>query len=354
MIIDVVKVFTPTAFAFFVGIALTPLLTHYLYKYKAWKKHSVALGLDGKPAPISASLHRDEVKKTPRMGGIVIWVSVLVSMFIAWVLAALFPGAITEKLNFLSRNQTWLPLFTLVVAALIGLADDLLVIRAGHRAGGYVGGGLSLRLRIALVLLIGLIGGWWFYYKLGMSSIGIPFDGELDLGLLFIPLFMIVMLALFSGGVIDGIDGLSGGIMATIFSAYAGIAFFQNQIDLAAFCAVVVGGILAFLWFNIPPARFYMSETGMLGLTTTLAVVAFLTKSVVVLPIIAFPLFVASGSVIVQTLSKKFRNGKKIFLVAPVHHHFEALGWPSYKVTMRFWIISVICAIVGLVIALVS
>ena len=140
------------------------------------------------------------------------------------------------------------------------------------------------------MLLIGLIGGWWFYSKLGVSSIAMPFSGDLHLGLIFVPFFMLVMLALFSGGVIDGIDGLSGGIMAAAFAAYAGIAFFQNQIDLAAFCAVIVGGILAFLWFNIPPARFYMSETGILGLTTTLTVVAFLTKEVVVLPIIAMPL----------------------------------------------------------------
>ena len=162
------------------------------------------------------------------------------------------------------------------------------------------------------------------------------------------------MLALFSGGVVDGIDGLSGGIMASIFTAYAGIAFFQNQIDLAAFCAVVVGGILAFLWFNIPPARFFMSETGILGLTTPLAVVAFLTKAVLVLPIIAFPLFVASGSVIIQQLSKKFRNGKKVFLVAPIHHHFEAIGWSSYKVTMRFWVLGTIFAIIGMILALIG
>ncbi|MDP3957975.1 MAG: hypothetical protein Q8Q36_00750 [bacterium] len=351
MILDVVKVFAPTAFAFFIGIAITPLLTHYLYKYKAWKKQSVQLSLDGRAAPISAALHNDEVKKTPRMGGVVIWGSVLFTTLLAYLPSLFMPDAFTEKMNFLSRNQTWLPFFTLIAASLIGLVDDLLVV--GNK-GGYIGKGLPLSLRIGLVLLIGLVGAWWFYAKLGVSSVGVPFYGELNLGLFFIPFFMLVMLALFSGGVIDGIDGLSGGIMATIWSAYAGIAFFQNQIDLAAFCAVVAGAILAFLWFNIPPARFYMSETGMLGLTTALAVVAFLTDSVLVLPIIAFPLFVASGSVIVQMLSKKFRNGKKVFLVAPVHHHFEALGWPSYKVTMRFWVISVVAAIVGMIIALVS
>ncbi|MEK7115560.1 MAG: hypothetical protein AAB471_00485 [Patescibacteria group bacterium] len=351
IIIDIVKVFVPTAFAFFIGIAITPILTHYLYKYKAWKKQSVQRTLDGREATISASLHRDEIKKTPRMGGVVIWASVTITILGAYLISIIYPYDTTEKINFLSRNQTWLPFFTLLAASLIGLVDDILVVSG---RGGYIGKGLPLTARIFIVLLIGLIGAWWFYFKLGVSSVDLPFWGQFELGLLFLPFFMLVMLALFSGGVIDGIDGLSGGIMATIFSAYAGIAFFQNQIDLAAFCAVVVGGILAFLWFNIPPARFYMSETGMLGLTTSLAVVAFLTDSVIVLPIIAFPLFLASGSDIIQMLSKKFRGGKKVFLVAPVHHHFEALGWPSYKVTMRFWIISVIFALIGMVIALVG
>ncbi len=350
MIIDLVKVFAPTAFAFFIGIAITPLLTHYLYKHKLWKKKARNEGLGGGETPIFNQLHKEREVGTPRMGGVIIWASVLITILATYLLSVFFPDTVTEKINFLSRNQTWLPLFTLIAASLIGLIDDILVVQG---RGGYIAGGLPLSMRIGLVLLIGLIGAWWFYSKLGVSSVDIPFWGEWELGLLFIPFFMIVMLALFSGGVIDGIDGLSGGIMAAIFSAYAGIAFFQNQIDLAAFCAVIVGGILAFLWFNIPPARFYMSETGMLGLTTTLAVVAFLTESVVVLPIIAFPLFVASGSVIIQTLSKKLRAGKKVFLVAPVHHHFEALGWPPYKVTMRFWIISVITALIGMILALV-
>jgi len=161
------------------------------------------------------------------------------------------------------------------------------------------------------------------------------------------------MIAVFSGGVIDGIDGLSGGIFASIFAAYAGIAFFQNQMDLAAFCAVITGAILAFLWFNIPPARFYMGETGILGLTTALTVTAFLTNTVLVLPIIAFPLVMAAGSDIIQIFSKKILK-RKVFLIAPIHHHFEAKGWPSYKVTMRFWIIGVVFSIIGMVIVLVG
>ena len=199
----------------------------------------------------------------------------------------------------------------------------------------------------------------WFFFKLDITTIGMPFIEDLNVGLFFIPFFILVTLALYASGVIDGIDGLSGGVFAIIFAAYAGIAFYQQQVDLVAFSAMIAGGILAFLWFNIPPARFYMSETGTMGLTITLAVVAFMTDSlgggygVLVLPIVAFPLVITVLSDIIQVLSKKFR-GKKVFLVAPIHHHFEALGWPGYKVTMRFWVIGVIFAIIGMILALIG
>jgi len=352
MPIDIIKILLPSSVAFVVGIVITPIVAHYLYKYKTWKKAPRTKGLLGDATPIFNHLHKEKEVGTPRMGGIVIWGSVLITTFLFWIMSIVFPSFFSEKLNFLSNNQTWLPLFTLFSASIVGLIDDILQIRG---RGTYVAGGLSLTRRIGLVLLIGLVGAWWFYFKLEYSSIQIPFiTDSFELGILFIPFFMLVMLSLFSGGVIDGLDGLAGGIMASIFSAYAGIAFFQNQIDIATLSAVLAGGILAFLWFNIPPARFYMGETGMMGLTATLAVIAFLTKDVLPLLVIAFPLYVSSGSVIIQTLSKKLRNGKKIFLVAPIHHHFEALGWPSYKVTMRFWIVGIIFAILGMIIALVG
>ena len=208
-------------------------------------------------------------------------------------------------------------------------------------------------MRVLVILLIGALGAWWFFFKLNVLSIYIPFWGELDLGLLFVPFFMIVVLGVFSGSVIDGIDGLAAGVMTSSYAAYLVIAFSQNQIDLAAFCAVVIGGILAFLWFNIPPARFYLGETGMMGLTVGLAIVAFMTREVLLLPIIAFPLFITSISSSVQMISKKY-FGRKVFRIAPLHHHFEAIGWPSYKVTMRYWVLSVILAMLGTIIAVLG
>ncbi len=350
MITDVIKILAPAAIAFLVGIAVTPLVTNFLYKHKMWKKSSVVHTIDGKAATISRMLHNDEERKTPRMGGIVIWGSVLITVVILWLLSLFFPNEITGKLNFLSRNQTWLPLFTLVAGALCGLVDDYLVCRD---QGTYRGGGLSLKARLVFVTLLGILGAWWFYGKLGMDAIHIPFWGDLHVGFLFIPIFILFIIGIYSGGIIDGVDGLSGGVFATIYSAYAIIAFAGGQIDLAAYCVVVVGGLLAFLWFNIPPARFFSSETGTMALTTSLVVVVFLTKAVVPLFIIAFLLIATSASSIIQIFSKKY-YGKKVFLVAPLHNHFQALGWPAYKVTMRYWVFGLMLAVVGVIVALVG
>jgi len=350
MILNVLKVFAPSAISFTIGIAITPMLTYYLYKHRMWKKRSGKRAPDGADTPIFNGLHKKREVGTPRMGGIIIWASTLATIGAIWLISILFPSDLTQKLDFLSRNQTWLPLFMLMVGSFIGLIDDWMQVRDGE---GYIGG-LSFWKRLFVVVLLGLAGAWWFYARLEMSSVHLPFYGDIFLGIYFIPFFVVVMLALFSSSVIDGLDGLAGGVMAAIFASFAGIAFFQNQIDLAAFCLVVLGGILAFLWFNIPPARFYMSETGILGLTTTLTVVAFLTDSVLVLPVIALPLLITSFSVIIQLLSKRFRHGKKVFLVAPLHHHFEAIGWPPYKVVMRYWVISIVMAIIGMIIAIIG
>ncbi len=348
MTLNILKIFGISAVAFFIGVAVTPILTHFLYKYKFWRKEARTTAPDGSATPIFAKLHKDRETKVPRMGGVLVWIIPLFLIFLVWFLSAAFPTPLFKKLNFFSRSQTWLPLFTLVAAALVGLADDIFQI---FGKGKYVAGGLRFSRRLFLIGLIGLAGALWFYFKLEKSSLILPFAGTVDLGWFFIPFFIIVMLAIFSGSAIDGLDGLSGGVMAAIFSAYSGIAFFENQIDIATFCGAIVGAILAFLWFNIPPARFYMGETGMFGLTTSLTVIAFLTNTVSILPIIAFPLIVTSLSIIIQLFSKKFFH-KKVFLISPIHHHFEAKGWPAYKVTMRFWVISVIFAIIGMVIAL--
>lgn len=350
---DIIKVFIPATTAFVFGIIFAPILTHYLFKHRVWKKTKGKIALDGSVAVEFERTRTDSETSTPRMGGILIWATVLFVTFALWIFARLVPFPLFEKLDFLSRSQTWVPLFALITGALIGFVNDLLDI---HPSGEK---GIRLRTRLLLVTLVSSFIGWWFYVKLGVDSIGIPGDGTFFVGAFIVPLFILTTLCLYAGGVIDGIDGLSGGVFSAAFMAYAGIAYFQNQINLAAFSATLTGAILAFLWFNIPPARFWMTETGTMGLTMTLAVIAFMTDTpgngygIAALPVIAFPLVITVLSNIIQVTSKKFR-GKKVFRIAPLHHHFEAIGWPSYKVTMRYWIISIVCAIVGMTVALLK
>lgn len=351
MLINLVKIFIPTALAFFIGIFITPIATHYFYKYKMWKKKtrsSTAISADFK------NIHKEKEAgelSVPCVGGIIIWSSVLISILLVYILSIIFPSSLFVKLNFFSRAQTLIPLSMLVLGAIFGLVDDVLEIKGMSnitRSSAWY-----TRIKVLIIMILGLLAGAWFYFKLGMTGIHIPFDGTLELGMLFIPFVIVVMLGTFSGGVIDGIDGLSGGVLASIFTSYSIIAFVGNQIDLAALCGAITGAILAFLWFNIPPARFYMGETGIMPLTIVLATLAFLTDSVLLLPIIAFPLVATSFSSSAQILSKKF-FGKKIFRIAPLHHHFEAMGWPSYKVTMRYWVLGVMFSIIGVILFIIS
>src|SRR4030043_1632623 len=347
---NVAKIFILATLTSVIAIALTPFLNHFLYKYKLWRKEARNKTITGEEAPVFYGLHKEKETKVPRFGGILIWTTCLLVAILFFLISQVSDNFWAQKLNFLSRSETWLPLFTLVAASILGFFDDIFQV---FGKGKYVAGGISFTRRLFLVILIGLIGAWGFYFRLGWDTLHVPFLGDIAIGIWYLPLFIIVLLASWSGGVIDGLDGLAGGVFALIFAAFSIIAFWQGKFDLAAFSAVITGAIFAFLWFNIPPARFYMGETGMLGLTTSLAVVAFLTDSIPVLPIIGGLLVLESGSVILQLLSKKFRK-KKIWLCTPIHHHFEAKGWPSYKVTMRFWIIGIVLSIIGVAIRLLG
>jgi len=366
---NVIRLLLLSALTAGISFLLAPFLIKFLNKIKFWKKEPRRKTITGEEAEVFYSLHKEREVSVPRGGGVIIWLSVLIVIFLFFALSYFPHPWWLKKLNFLSRAETWLPLFTLVAAAMVGLFDDILQVFSSPAQvflrkiwvgkGKYVGGGMSFTRRLLIVILIGLIGGLWFYYKLEWDSIHIPLifnfpEGiDLTIGFWIVPLFILVMVASWSGGVIDGLDGLSGGVFASIFGAFSIIAFAQGKADLATFCAIIAGTLFAFLWFNIPPARFYMGETGILGLTSTMAVVAFLTDSVVVLPIIAGLMVIEVGSIIFQLLSKKFRK-KKIWLSTPIHHHFEARGWPAYQITMRFWLISAIFAILGVAIRLLG
>lgn len=326
---DLVRMFWFALASFIIAMAWTPILTHFLYKYKMGKTIR-----DAKSAPIMAKLHEKKAG-TPVMGGLLIWVTTA-------ILTALFN---------LSRSATWLPLFCLVATGIVGAIDDILNVRGI----GEKGGGLTIRQKFPLYAAIAAVGAWWFYSKLGWNLIHIPGVGDFTIGAWYIPLFVIVLVWMaFASNETDGLDGLAGGIFAMSYGAYAIIALTQGRTGLAVFCATIMGALFSFLWFNIPPARFFMGDTGSMALGMTLGVVAFSTNSVIALFIITLVFSIEGLSFIIQFLSKKLRNGKKIFLSSPLHHHLEAIGWPEYKVTMRFWIIGAVSAVAGLALALIG
>ena len=334
---QIIRILFLGVFSSILAILLTPILTHFLYKYSLRKQIR-----EDKNAPVFMSLHKKK-EGTPTMGGILMWGCTIVVTFLFFSCSKITNGFF-GALNFLSRSETWLPLGAMAGAAVVGLADDVL----GVFHIGVKGGGLKIKQKIVIYTLIALIGAWWFWAKLGRDAIYIPFYGEVGLGIWYILFFVFVLVATtFSMNEADGLDGLAGGVSLIGFTCLLIVAFSQGMYNLAAFLSVLIGTIVAFLWFNVYPARFFMGDTGAMALGITMGVVAMITDTALFLPLFAFILVVESLSVIVQKIYKKIMH-KKLFLSSPIHHHFEAKGWPETKVTMRFWLISGVVAAFGL------
>lgn len=340
----VFKIALLSTLSFILAFLWTPILTHFLYKYKMGKQIR-----DSKETPIFSKLHKEKTG-TPTMGGIIIWLTVLIIAVIFWLLGTFTEIEFFQKLNFLTRSQTLLPLGALIACALIGLVDDYLNVK---KIGPH-GGGLSMGMRLGVYTIIALIGAFWFYFKLDWDVFHVPFVNNFDVGWWYIPIFVFVIVATsFSINETDGLDGLAGGILAIAFGAFGAIAFTQGKFELAAFCGVIAGATLAFLWYNINPARFFMGDTGAMALGVTLGIVAMLTNTAFFLLIILIIPVIETISVIIQLTSKKIRK-KKVFKSAPIHHHFQAIGWSEPKIVMRFWVISGVAAVIGIILALLD
>jgi phospho-N-acetylmuramoyl-pentapeptide-transferase len=335
--------------ATFLGFGIAPSFKALVYKYKLWRSVSRS---NNTTNPDFKSINNIEETSVPRVGGALIIFITVFSILILFALARFTNISAFSSLDFLSRSQTLLPLGAFVAAAIVGFFDDALQIWG---RGKWSEDPIMLRVvKSASIILIGLLLGLWFYVKLGVSTIHIPWHGEISLGFLFVPFFILVLYSVFTGSVIDGVDGLSGGVLLSTFGSYAIITYFRHQYDLSALAVIIICSILVFLWYNIMPAQFYMGETGMLALTTLITVYAFFTDTVLLLPIIVFPLFFTSLSVVLQLAYRKITKGKKLFRVAPIHHHFEAIGWTRPQIVMRFWIIGFITSIIGAILVFVS
>ncbi|TSA45487.1 phospho-N-acetylmuramoyl-pentapeptide-transferase [bacterium] len=340
----VTRILIVFALSFVVALLITPLVLRFLKKFNL-RKNNIR---DETSAPVFYKFHKNK-SNTPTMGGIIIWATVLGLALIFFVFSWLFDG-FSEYFNFVNRAETYLPIAALLLAALVGLADDVLgILKIGPH-----GGGLTVKHKLLLYSGVAALGAWWFYFRLDWHTLFVPFVGTIDLGLWYIPFYIFVIVATaFSANETDGLDGLLGGVMFFSFMAIVVVGFVLHRYDLAVMAASILGALLAFLWFNIYPAKFFMGDTGSMSLGITLGVMAMLTNTALLLPFFGFILVVESVSVIIQQISKKFRN-KKVFHSTPIHHHFEALGWPESQITMRFWIVSAIMTILGLVLFFIA
>lgn len=344
LIAETVRVALVTTLAFLVALLVTPFWFRMLKKYHFDKQIREETN-----APVFHGLHKNKAG-TPTGGGVIIWSTVIGMAVILSALNHLF-GGIWTYFSFMDRAETYLPLAALLGAALIGLLDDWLGVL---KLGGASGGGLKIRQKSVLYFIMAVVGAWWFYFRLGWDVLAIPFWGNITIGPWYIPIFIFIIFAsAFSANETDGLDGLLGGVSLFSFVALTTVAFVLHRYNLAAFGGAMIGALLAFLWNNIYPAKFFMGDTGSMSLGVTIGVIAMLTNTTLILPLFTFILVIESLSVILQIASKKFR-GKKIFRSSPIHHHFEALGWPESQVTMRFWIISAIFSALGLVVFFLS
>ncbi len=340
---NLIAIFGWLMFAFLITLALTPA---YLALAKKWGlgKKIRDVAVDGRTAELFREMHQKK-SGTPTMGGVLMWGSVLFTVLFSRLLSLL--GWIPKSI--LDRGEVYLPLFTMIAVGVLGAVDDWFNIR-----GIGTNKGLRARPKFLLLTLFAVAGAWWFYYKLGFSYIHLPRLGDFDIGAWYIPLFILVIVSTANAvNITDGLDGLAGGLLILAFGAFGAIAYAQGLTTLALFCGVIIGTLAAFLWHNVPPALFYMGDTGALAFGATLGVMAMMTNALMPLIIIGAVFIVETLSVILQLASKRLW-GKKIFLVAPLHHHFEKKGWGEAKITMRFWIMGGVSGVIGLIIGLIG
>ena len=269
---------------------------------------------------------------TPTMGGLFMLAGILI---------------FTIAANFFGRYSIGLPLVVIGSLAVLGFVDDLGSIEGrGQWA-------LNRRVKLAAFIGVAVAAAFGLYQGLELSSINVPYEGSHDLGALYIPI-AVGVIVLTAGGVAvsDGLDGLAAGTAAIAFAAYGFIALFQNQDFLGALCLTIAGAVLGFLWHNSHPAQVFMGDTGALALGGGLAIVAFMTGHWLILPVIGI-IFVLEGlSDAVQIAYFRITDGKRILRMAPLHHHFEEIGWSEVQVVQRFWIVGALGAAVGIILAL--
>lgn len=276
------------------------------------------------------------------------WAIILAVVFLMVIVSFILQKLGLTNNSLINQKETYLSLFTLGTVWFLGMVDDYMNIKWIGKSKG-----LSAKFKMLWLLIFATMWALWFYFKLDWSThvLAIPFlEQGLSIGIWFIPLFIFIIVA-FSNSVniTDGLDGLAWGLLLFSYAIYTFITFDQGLFLLSALCASIVGALVAFLWFNIKPAKFYMWDVLSLSLGANLGIMAMLTNTLFILVIVGLLFILNILSVVIQLTSKKLRKGKKVFKIAPFHHHLEAIGWKEEEIVFRFWLIGLLLSIFGII-----
>lgn len=308
--------------AFAVALAMGPSIIGYLTRQKAGKHIS-----EHQPAS-----HQKKAG-TPTFGGFIIWAPTFIVTLFA--------------VDWWHHQSILLPLGMIVITGAAGFVDDMGTLQGRRRTG------LSWRFKIGFLAVLGLIAAVVLYDRIEVQSINIPWGGSYKLGWLYVPIAAVVVVATTTGvAITDGLDGLAAGTTLIAFIAYGIVAFIQGQEFVATFAFIIAGSNLGFVWYNAHPAQVIMGDTGALALGSSLAVVALMTGQWLLLPVIGL-IFVLEGlSNVIQIGYYRLSGGKRFFRRAPLHHHFEEIGWAETQVVTRAWVLGIAAALLGVALAL--
>ena len=325
---------------FLVWFIISPFYINFLQKLKLWKQIREE-SITGKAFEFF-KLHSHKWG-TPTMW----WAMILITVFLMVLISIVFQQFWIINNSLLNQKETYLSLFTLFAVWVLWWVDDYMNIKGIGKTKW-----ISAKFKMFWLLLFAITGSWWFYDRLGWSEIllKLPYLPGFEIGILFIPLFIfIIVWAANSVNITDGLDGLAGWLLLFAYAVYGYITFDQWLFLLSTLCVSICGALIAFLWFNIKPAKFYMWDVWSLALWANLWLMALLTNTLAILCIVGLIFILETLSVIIQISSKKLRNGKKVFKIAPFHHHLEACGWWEETVVFRLWLVGLILSVVAVI-----
>lgn len=345
----IIPIFSFSIITCILWIIIIPFFIKFLVKHKIWKQ--IREEATVWKATEFAKLHKTKTW-TPTMWGLIILAIVFCMVLISIILQKIW---FTNNSLF-NQKETYLTLFTLATVWILWAIDDFMNVRWIGRTKW-----ISARFKMFWLVLFAGIGSLWFYYKLWWNKVddiwnfvrtlNIFFHTWFQVWIYFIPIFIFIIIAWANSvNITDWLDGLAGGLLLFSYSVYAYITYDQWMYLLCTLCVTIIWALIAFLWYNIKPAKFYMWDVWSLSLWANLWIMAMLTNTIPVLVIVGAIFIFETISVIIQLTSKKLRNGKKIFRIAPFHHHLEAIWWSEETVVFRLWLVWVVLSAVWLIV----